>query len=29
MISVEEILERWIPYRLQAIETLQFAWEWI
>ena len=29
MISLEEILERWIPYRLQAIETLQFAWDWI
>lgn len=29
MISLEEILVRWIPYRLQAIETLQFAWEWI
>ena len=22
----DEILEHWIPYRLQAIETLQFAW---
>ncbi len=29
MISLDEILERWIPYRLQAIETLQFAWDWI
>ena len=29
MINLEEILERWIPYRLQAIETLQFAWKWI
>jgi len=29
MISLEEILERWIPYRLHAIETLQFAWSWI
>lgn len=24
----EEVLNQWIPYRLQAIETLQFAWEW-
>src|SRR5690348_5278416 len=29
MISLEEILEQWIPYRLQTIETLQFAWEWV
>ena len=29
MISLEEILEHWIPYRLQAIETLQFAWHWV
>lgn len=29
MMSLEEILERWIPYRLQAVETLQFAWDWI
>jgi len=26
MMTPDEILERWIPYRLQAIETLQFAW---
>ena len=25
----DEVLNQWIPYRLQAIETLQFAWEWI
>ena len=25
----EEVLNQWIPYRLQAIDTLQFAWEWI
>lgn len=24
--SPDEILERWIPYRLQAVETLQVAW---
>ena len=24
----DELLERWIPYKLQAIETLQFAWNW-
>lgn len=28
MKNLEDILERWIPYRLQAIETLQFAWDW-
>ncbi len=27
--TLDEALNRWIPYRLQAIETLQFAWEWI
>lgn len=27
--TLEEVLNQWIPYRLQAIETLQFAWEWI
>jgi hypothetical protein len=26
MMTLDDILERWIPYRLQAIETLQFAW---
>lgn len=25
----DEVLNQWIPYRLQAIETLQFAWEWL
>ena len=25
---LDDVLERWIPYRLQAIETLQFAWRW-
>jgi len=26
MINRDDLLERWIPYRLQAVETLQFAW---
>lgn len=26
--TLEEVLEKWIPYRLQAVEMLQFAWEW-
>lgn len=25
--TLDDVLERWIPYRLQAIETLRFAWE--
>jgi hypothetical protein len=29
MMTLDEILNQWIPYRLQAIETLQFAWEWL
>ena len=29
MMNLDDILERWIPYRLQAIQTLQFAWQWI
>jgi hypothetical protein len=29
MMRLDDILERWIPYRLQAIETFQFAWNWI
>lgn len=29
MMTLEEILEQWIPYRLQAIETLDFAWRWV
>lgn len=29
MFTIEDVLERWIPYRLQAIETLQFAWQWL
>jgi hypothetical protein len=29
MMTHDEVLNQWIPYRLQAIETLQFAWEWI
>jgi hypothetical protein len=29
MMTLDEVLNQWIPYRLQAIETLQFAWEWI
>jgi hypothetical protein len=28
MMTLDEVLNQWIPYRLQAIETLQFAWEW-
>jgi hypothetical protein len=26
MMELNDVLEKWIPYRLQAIETLQFAW---
>lgn len=26
--TLDDVLNKWIPYRLQAIETLQFAWEW-
>lgn len=29
MMSRDDILERWIPYRLQAIDTFQFAWSWL
>lgn len=29
MMTLDEVLNQWIPYRLQAIETLQFAWEWV
>jgi hypothetical protein len=29
MMTLDDVLERWIPYRLQALETLQFAWKWI
>jgi hypothetical protein len=29
MMTRDEVLNQWIPYRLQAIETLQFAWVWI
>lgn len=28
MTSIEDLLERWVPYRVQAIETLEFAWNW-
>lgn len=28
-LTLEEVANKWIPYRLQAIETLQFAWDWI
>jgi|JI10StandDraft_1071094.scaffolds.fasta_scaffold1100997_2 hypothetical protein len=28
-LTLEEVVNKWIPYRLQAIESLQFAWEWI
>jgi hypothetical protein len=27
--TVDEVLNLWIPYRLQALDTLQFAWRWI
>jgi len=27
--TIDEVLEVWIPYRLQAIETLKFAWDWM
>jgi len=29
MMTLDEVLNQWIPYRLQAIDTLQFAWQWI
>lgn len=29
MTTLDEVLEQWIPYRLQAIKTFQFAWEWV
>jgi len=29
MMTLDEMLNQWIPYRLQAIETLQFAWQWV
>ena len=29
MMTPDEILDQWIPYRLQAIDTLQFAWDWV
>jgi hypothetical protein len=28
-LTFEEVVNKWIPYRLQAIESLQFAWDWI
>jgi len=27
--TLDDVLNQWIPYRLQAIETLQFAWKWM
>lgn len=27
--TLDEVFDHWIPYRLQAIETLQFAWKLI
>ncbi|HET6218575.1 MAG TPA: hypothetical protein VFE27_16245 [Acidobacteriaceae bacterium] len=27
--TLNDVLERWIPYRLQAIDTFQFAWNWL
>ena len=29
MLTLDDVLERLIPYRLQAIETLLFAWDWL
>jgi hypothetical protein len=29
MMTLDEVLESWIPYRLQALETLKFAWDWV
>ena len=29
MLTLDDVLERWIPYRLQAIKTLRFAWDWL
>ena len=29
MMTRDEVLNKWIPYRLQSITTLQFAWEWM
>ena len=29
VISLDDVLEQWIPYRLQAIKTFQFAWNWV
>lgn len=26
--TLDDVLEKWIPYRLQAVEMLQFAWDW-
>lgn len=28
MFALDDILKRWIPYRLEAIETLRWAWAW-
>lgn len=28
MMTNNEVLTQWIPYRLEAIDTLQFAWKW-
>jgi hypothetical protein len=29
VISLDDVLEQWIPYRLQTIKTFQFAWNWV
>ena len=29
MMNLDEVLELWIPYRLQALDTLKFAWDWM
>lgn len=29
MLTLDEILNQWIPHRLETIQTLQFAWEWM
>ena len=27
--TLDDVLNLWIPYRLQTLDTLQFAWRWI
>lgn len=28
MMTLDDVLTRWIPYRLEAVETLHMAWRW-